>query len=68
VGTPRGVQRFDLSSTTPLTLELNVRPGKTRLTFRIDRNAPGTPTDAKAAFQIVNFWWEAPLIAAKPAN
>jgi phosphoglycerol transferase len=68
VGTPRGTQRFDLSSNTPLTLELNVRPGKTRLTFRIDRNAPGTPTDAKAAFQIVNSWWEAPPIAAKPAN
>jgi phosphoglycerol transferase len=68
VGTPRGTQRFDLSSNTPLTLELNVRPGKTRLTFRIDRNAPGTPTDAKVAFQIVNSWWEAPPIAAKPAN
>jgi phosphoglycerol transferase len=68
VGTPRGTQRFDLSSNTPLTLELNVRPGKTRLTFRIDRDAPGTPTDAEAAFQIVNSWWEAPPIAAKPAN
>jgi len=66
VGTPRGTQRFDLSSNTPLTLELNMRPGKTRLTFRIDRDAPGTPTDAEAAFQIVNPWWEAPLIAAKP--
>jgi hypothetical protein len=68
VRTPRGAQRFDLSSTTPHTLELDVSPGKTRLTFRIDRDAPGTPSDAEAAFQLVNSWWEAPLIGAKPAN
>jgi hypothetical protein len=66
--TPRGTQRFDLSSSTPLTLEQDVQPGKTRLRFRIDRDAPGTASDAEAAFQIVNFWWEAPPIAAKPAN
>jgi phosphoglycerol transferase len=66
--TPRGTQRFDLSSNTPFTLELDVQPGKTRLRFRIDRDAPGTAGDAEAAFQIVNSWWEAPLIGAKPAN
>jgi phosphoglycerol transferase len=66
--TPRGTQRFDLSSNTPLTLEVDVQPGKTRLTFRIDRDAPGTASDAEAAFQIVNSWWEAPLIGARPAN
>ena len=66
VGTPRGTQRFNLPSSTPPTLELDVPPGKTRLTFRIDRQAPGTPTDADAAFEIVNPWWEAPLVFGKP--
>jgi phosphoglycerol transferase len=64
VRTPHGIQQFDLSSTTPHTLELDVSPGKTRLTFRIDREAPGTSSDGDAAFQIVDYWWEAPLIAA----
>jgi hypothetical protein len=63
VRTPRGTQRFDLPSVMPPTLELNVPPGETRLTFRIDREAPGTPSDPEAAFEIVNYWWEGPLVA-----
>ena len=66
--TPRGIQRFSLPSSTAPTLDLSVPPGKTRLTFRIDREAPGTPTDADAAFEIVNPWWEAPLLLGQPSR
>jgi phosphoglycerol transferase len=65
VRTPRGTQRFTLPSSTPPTVELNVQPGETRLTFRIDGEGPATPSGAGPAFQIVNPWWEAPLVSAK---
>jgi len=32
------------------------------------RMRPHASSDAEAAFQIVNSWWEAPLIAATPTN
>jgi hypothetical protein len=37
--TPRGTQRFNLASSTPPTLELNVPPGKTRLALHRPRGA-----------------------------
>jgi hypothetical protein len=64
VRTPRGTQQFALPSTTPNTLDVNVPPGESRFTFRIDRQAPGTANDA--AFQIVNPWWETPFVAGEP--
>jgi phosphoglycerol transferase len=66
VRTPRGTQRFNLASSSAPALELNVPPGTTRLTFRIDRRAPGNLDDPKVAFQIFNPWWEAPLVPGKP--
>jgi hypothetical protein len=39
-----------------------VPPGKTRLTFRIDREPPATRSGAATAFQILNPWWEAPFV------
>jgi hypothetical protein len=66
VRTPRGTQRFNLPSDTPPTVELDLPQGVTRLTFHIDRVAPGTPSDPDAAFQILNPWWEAPLVAPTP--
>jgi phosphoglycerol transferase len=66
VRTPRGTQRFALPSTMPLTVELNAPRGETRLTFHIDYAGPGTPSDAQAAFQIVNPWWEARRVSAEP--
>jgi hypothetical protein len=63
VRTPRDTKLFALPSTTSQTLDLDVPPGKTRLTFRINRIARGTPTDAD--FQIVNPWWEAQFDAGK---
>jgi hypothetical protein len=68
VRTPRGTQRFDLPSSTPPTVELNVPPGETRLTFSIDREAPGSSSEPEAAFQIVDPWWEAPLVLGKPSQ
>ena len=55
-----------LPSITPLTVDVNVPRGNTRLTFRIDYGGPGSPSDAEAAFQIVNPWWEAQLVSAEP--
>jgi hypothetical protein len=66
VRTPRGTQRFDLPSSTPNTVELDVPRGDTHLTFRIAPEAPGAPADPAAAFQIVDPWWEAPIVSAGP--
>jgi phosphoglycerol transferase len=66
VRTSGGAQRFDLPSSTPPTVQLGVPPGETRLTFRIDRAGSDTSGDAPAAFEIVNPWWEGPLLPEKP--
>jgi phosphoglycerol transferase len=68
VRTARTTQRFDVPSSTPLTVGLNVGPGKTRLAFRITSQPPAAPSDPQATFQIVNPWWETPLVPAKPAQ
>jgi hypothetical protein len=63
VRTPRGTQRFDLPSTTPHTLDVEVPPGETRLTFRINRTVRANPTDPD--FQIIDPWWETPPVVAR---
>jgi hypothetical protein len=63
VRTPRGTQRFDLPSTTPHTLDVDVPPGETRLTFRINRTVRANPTDPD--FQIIDPWWETPPVVGR---
>jgi phosphoglycerol transferase len=68
VRTPQRVQRFNLPSDSPQTLELNVPSGKTRLSFRIDRDVPSTQSDPKPDFEIVNPSWEASFVAPTPVQ